>query len=31
MTAKIPSEWLKDYIRKFGGIMNIAHRQFMEG
>ncbi len=31
MTGEISSEWLKNYIRKFGGVMNIAHRQFMEG
>lgn len=31
MTVKIPSKWLKNYIRKFGGVMNITKRQFMEG
>jgi len=31
MTGEIPSEWLKHYIRKFGGIMNIDLRYIMDG
>ena len=31
MIAEIPSDWLKNYIRKFGGIMNIDLRYIMDG